>query len=128
MPHSNITADIAQPRGLHALSAWPRMTIVPRCNSVGSQSMHRRLLLLIVSLVLALTGCLYVDDDAPERPDAAAGPTACLPTPDRNHSCRTICAADIELCAGADWTVCFEECRAGFAFTAWCPGGDSAGR
>ncbi len=86
-----------------------------------------RKLIAIVVVMLVSSGCsLYTDDEAEPTIDAA--PMACEPTADRNVSCRTICSADIELCAGADWTVCLDECRAGVADVAWCPGGDSAGR
>jgi hypothetical protein len=83
--------------------------------------------LIVVVVVLALAGCsLYSDDDTEPTVDAA--PLACESTADRNTSCRTICSADIELCTGADWLACLDECRAGVADIAWCPGGDSAGR
>jgi hypothetical protein len=59
---------------------------------------------------------------APPRGDALR--LVCEPTLDRNVSCRaTVCADGVELCPGAEWIVCYEECRAGLAEVAWCPGG-----
>jgi len=68
---------------------------------------------IVLALLVACSGGDNATSDA----------GVCEPTPDRNVSCRNICRADVELCAGVvDWTICFEECRAGVADVAWCPG------
>lgn len=75
--------------------------------------------LLTALAALLVSACsLYAGDDVP----ALDASNACEPSADRNTSCRSICRADLELCDGADWTICFEECRGGIAAGAWCPG------
>ena len=81
-------------------------------------------MLKVAAVVMLLSACtLYDHEPSDEAPFVDAAPAVCVPSADRNTSCRTICSTDIELCAGADWTVCLNECRAGVASVAWCPGG-----
>lgn len=78
---------------------------------------------IALAALIALAGCELYTDDSPTATDAG---NTCEPTAARNVSCRSICVAEVELCPGAaDWTACFEQCRAGepdAEAPAWCPG------
>ncbi len=93
------------------------------CSSARTVGRMQKLIAIAFTLTVNLLLAACGDDLEPtDELDAGADPT-CEPSPDRNVSCRNICRADVELCPGVDdWTLCLEECRAGVAELAWCPG------
>lgn len=68
-----------------------------------------------MATVLAMTACSGGMDDA------ADDDGACPVTLDRAHGCKLACADETQLCPGATWDPCFEECVVGVHDVAWCP-------
>lgn len=73
-----------------------------------------------MAMVAACGGGQGTGDDGTE-------PT-CAITDDRGRSCSRVCSAfspadlaTAQICAGATWDKCVDECVSGVAAVAWCP-------